>query len=417
VSHAADAQIRHPSKDLWLVHLGSPIETITPLELNSGPLPAAGTTCVAVGFGWYTDANGVTRSGTKRSATSIVETANSKWIRVVMGTGIADRGDSGGPLLCDNKIAGVTWKHTDGKWPQHIREYYTTLDIPWLTANAELAPPPPNNSLYAVQDGHLYRIDRRLGNYELLAKDLPDTTSMTVIGRNVYLLSSAQLHKVSTVDGTATPIGGADFPGPTHMAVAAGGLFIQEGAGLWKIDDLTTGTYHRVGTKNWTGATSMTALNGKLYIIHESTLHRVEPSTGAGTTLGSSFWPGETRMTSYSSKLYIVQGGGLWVVNNLTTGGYDSLGNIDWTGVTSLTAMDSSLYLVQGNYLYKWSLDDNSYSVLGPGDWGPPIMMAPSNCGHACNEICVDTCSGLSGPALVQCISDCGVTCEATECR
>ena len=36
-------------------------------------------------------------------------------------TSIADSGDSGGPLLCDGVLAGVTSCHDDGDWHIHAR--------------------------------------------------------------------------------------------------------------------------------------------------------------------------------------------------------------------------------------------------------------------------------------------------------
>ena len=40
--------------------------------------------------------------------------------------------DSGGPLICDGRIAAVVHNHTDGNWPAHIRENYATIDAEWI---------------------------------------------------------------------------------------------------------------------------------------------------------------------------------------------------------------------------------------------------------------------------------------------
>src|SRR6185295_12579968 len=53
VSHTVDQQITHPSKDLLLAHLATPIYDIAPLPLNpgpvpGGPLPGVGAVCSGV---------------------------------------------------------------------------------------------------------------------------------------------------------------------------------------------------------------------------------------------------------------------------------------------------------------------------------------------------------------------------------
>jgi hypothetical protein len=131
VAHPVDAQITHPTLDLLIAHLASPLHGITPMRFNWAALPAIGEVCTAVGFGWY-DTNGVTTMGTKRSATEQVDSASSSQIVVQMVTGIADHGDSGGPLLCKTRIAAVVHNHTDGVWPQHTVENYTTIDPTWI---------------------------------------------------------------------------------------------------------------------------------------------------------------------------------------------------------------------------------------------------------------------------------------------
>ncbi|HEX2659784.1 MAG TPA: trypsin-like serine protease [Polyangia bacterium] len=414
VRQPIDTQLVHPTRDLWLVHLASPL-AITPLVTNTGALPAVGTVCTAVGFGAHDDPGGIPTG--KRSATETVTSATTSIIKVLMGTGIADSGDSGGPLICNGAVAGVVWRHTDGNWPTHQREIYTTVDPTWLAANSGLKRPPTYNSLYIAQDGGgIYRVDRRWGNWETVQEDPTATTSMVIINRDAWVIKNQQLHKISLADGTDTAIGGQVWFGPTVMALAPG-LFVLESGGLWKVDDLSTGAFHRVGTKDWTGATSMAALNGKLYIIHSSKLYRVEPSTGAAVALGGSDWGGPTRMVGMASKLYVFQDNKLWVVNNLSTGGFALLNGEDWSGLSSMAAMDSSLYAIQANYLSKISPVDGSYTALGGADWGGGTNMASTSCSAACNEICQETCAGPPGPGQIICLEDCEPSCEARECQ
>jgi hypothetical protein len=131
VSHATDQQIAHPSLDLLLVHLSTPLLGIAYMDINDGAVPGPGFVCTGVGFGWHT-VNGVTTSGVKRSATEQITSSNASTIVVEMVSGIADHGDSGGPLLLANRIMGVVHNHTDGVWPQHTVENYTTIDPAWI---------------------------------------------------------------------------------------------------------------------------------------------------------------------------------------------------------------------------------------------------------------------------------------------
>jgi V8-like Glu-specific endopeptidase len=129
VPHAVDRQAGYPSYaggacpngsgDVGLVHLAQPLAGVTPLRLASAP-PRTGTTCTAVGFG----AHGST-SMQKRSATETVTASDNATITVNRGSGIADHGDSGGPLLCGSTIAGTTSCHVDSP---HVVEYYARVD-------------------------------------------------------------------------------------------------------------------------------------------------------------------------------------------------------------------------------------------------------------------------------------------------
>lgn len=133
VTWNVDQTFTHSSKDLLLLHLSTPIRTIRPLDINTYVLPGVNTVCTGVGFGWHNESNGTVTSGNKRSCTESVESADTTTIAVKMVSGVADHGDSGGPLLCDGRIAAVVHNHTDGVWPAHIRENYATIDANWIS--------------------------------------------------------------------------------------------------------------------------------------------------------------------------------------------------------------------------------------------------------------------------------------------
>ncbi len=135
--HAVDKQAIYPSYkggtcpnatgDVGLIHLAQPLTGVTPLKL--GAAPAAGATCTAVGYGDHSSTY-----GQKRSATEKVKESAAFTITVDKGSGIADHGDSGGPLLCGSSISGAVSCHNDGNSPAHTEEFYARVDAfkPWI---------------------------------------------------------------------------------------------------------------------------------------------------------------------------------------------------------------------------------------------------------------------------------------------
>lgn len=134
--HAVNAHTQHPSLDLAVLHTDPVL--VTALNISEGGLPGVGTICTAVGFGIHNEADGSVSSQAKRSCTEQVASADPSTIAVNMVSGIADRGDSGGPLLCSGRISAVVRDHTDGSFPLHTHENYTTVDAPWINRSAAL---------------------------------------------------------------------------------------------------------------------------------------------------------------------------------------------------------------------------------------------------------------------------------------
>jgi V8-like Glu-specific endopeptidase len=143
VPHTVDKQAGYPgfkggacpnaTGDVGLLHLAKPLGGIAPLALASRA-PAAGASCTAVGFGTHNVSAGTQTYEQKRSATEKVKSVSTGFLTVVKGSGIADHGDSGGPLLCGNAVSGTTSCHTDGDYPAHTEEFYARVDSfkPWI---------------------------------------------------------------------------------------------------------------------------------------------------------------------------------------------------------------------------------------------------------------------------------------------
>ncbi|HEY0481124.1 MAG TPA: FG-GAP-like repeat-containing protein [Kofleriaceae bacterium] len=143
VHHEVDQKIQHPTRDLLIAHLTSPIMDIAPAVLGDGSLPGVGTSCTAVGSGTHNVGNN-SSLGLKRSATVQVTSATSDTVAVQAVTGIPDEGDSGGPLSCNGSVVAVVRDHVgDPPWPNHTKENYTPIDAAWIASVLPPAAPPP----------------------------------------------------------------------------------------------------------------------------------------------------------------------------------------------------------------------------------------------------------------------------------
>lgn len=126
------ARIKHPTKDLEILQLAAPIDDIAPMRIDAGTkLPLVGATCTIVGYGKFHAPDGSYTLGTKRSATVKVSSSTNSFIEVVKGTGQADHGDSGGPVLCNGLIQGVG-SYPNGEWPNQVSVLYTTQEAAWI---------------------------------------------------------------------------------------------------------------------------------------------------------------------------------------------------------------------------------------------------------------------------------------------
>ncbi|MFO0734350.1 MAG: trypsin-like serine protease [Labilithrix sp.] len=92
-------------RDLGLVKLSQAVTDVAPLAMADAP--ATGTQCLAVGYGVHNTPSGSVEHQTKRSATELVTGYAEHTTTVVWGDGVADHGDSGGPLLFGDAIVGT----------------------------------------------------------------------------------------------------------------------------------------------------------------------------------------------------------------------------------------------------------------------------------------------------------------------
>ncbi|HET7542852.1 MAG TPA: hypothetical protein VFK05_23430, partial [Polyangiaceae bacterium] len=121
-------------------------------------------------------------------------------------------------------------------------------------------------------------------------------------------------------------------------------LWVVQDSHLWRVDP-SSGDYIHQGGADWNGATSMThgwITNGGvrtyyLFIVQDSKLWRVSPDTGHYEPLRVTDWSGNTAMTfdGTTETLYICQNNVLWRVDP-STGGFAPVG--DARGVVTIAS-------------------------------------------------------------------------------
>lgn len=104
-----DGVVVDGSFDAALLRLDDDVADIPPLTLALDR-PKVDEECRAVGFGLHDGETHETAAHAKRSASVLVTGFSQSGIDTLRMTGSADRGDSGGPLLCGERIAGVAWR-------------------------------------------------------------------------------------------------------------------------------------------------------------------------------------------------------------------------------------------------------------------------------------------------------------------
>jgi hypothetical protein len=147
--HAVLESVIYPLAQLWVspyrfdiayVRLAAPI-AVTPQQL--GPLPGGSAVCQAVGYGW----TGLqTPIGLlKKTGTETVASIDAWDIDVRVKSAVADRGDSGSPLICNGVTVGVFSWIDDYNSETALRRYARIDGYvgTWIDSIVNPPPPPP----------------------------------------------------------------------------------------------------------------------------------------------------------------------------------------------------------------------------------------------------------------------------------
>ena len=110
------------SPDLALLLLAQPVSRVSPVAFAPSTAAQVGRACTAVGFGGHGSGTRMTWAQ-KRAGSEEIVAVSPRSVTVRARSAIADHGDSGGPLLCGDKIAGVTSCGTEEPMRRREIEY------------------------------------------------------------------------------------------------------------------------------------------------------------------------------------------------------------------------------------------------------------------------------------------------------
>jgi hypothetical protein len=130
--------------DVALLRLQAPIRGVAPIGFAARNQYRVGNKCSDVGFGFHTSGHGsgATRQlGSKRRAHERISSlfANNVTLQVRWRTGVNAVGDSGGPLYCGDRIAGISSCTTMSGSPRAWTAWYTRGDAAQSWVQTQIA--------------------------------------------------------------------------------------------------------------------------------------------------------------------------------------------------------------------------------------------------------------------------------------
>ncbi|HEX4456124.1 MAG TPA: S1 family peptidase [Kofleriaceae bacterium] len=174
--------------DVAYVQLAQPIAGVTPETI--GGAPPGSSICQAVGYGWESleSPTGLL----KKMALERVLIDDAINVDVIVDTGIADRGDSGGPLICNGATVG-TFSWIDDYLSETATRRYARLDGAvgtWIDNLISTTQPPPPPVPYQVGDAFDYTrvtpssqmVSTMLGGFGYAASTAPKAVAIDSAG-------------------------------------------------------------------------------------------------------------------------------------------------------------------------------------------------------------------------------------------
>jgi V8-like Glu-specific endopeptidase len=114
-----------PSFDVGLVLLDEPVSGVTPAAL--GRSAGVGKQCTVIGYGMHKEPSSGVTGGQRRRAQMLIHSQTAATLVAIDGgSAQIGPGDSGGPLLCGDRVAAVT--SATRAAPEHWEEHMARID-------------------------------------------------------------------------------------------------------------------------------------------------------------------------------------------------------------------------------------------------------------------------------------------------
>lgn len=222
-----------------------------------------------------------------------------------------------------------------------LGNYEHVGDDDWSTATSMAAFPSSTSDIYIISENNLYRVTKDGVRTPIGPSDVwVGPTLMTTSGSNLYATQSGCLFRVNPNDGVPVgPLGECDWGSATSMGSAGGLLYLVSDGYLYSAS-AKNGSHGILSvhgsTRDWTGPTSMVTSNNVLYIQQDDNVWQItDRSTGAYASV-SSGWSGATTMAALDGSLFITGAPAdhptffyLFELS-IVTGGSKKLGYRDW---------------------------------------------------------------------------------------
>ena len=127
----------------------------------------------------------------------------------------------------------------------------------------------------------------------------------------------------------------------------------------------------------WAGATAATVLAGKIYVVAEGSLYRVDPATGGYEQVGDDSWKTRFLVAAGNRLLGIEEGGAMYSIDP-TDGSYQELES-GWANTTAAVGLDNRAFVVADGTLYAVDPADGSYAQVGDDSWKTRFLVAVGN--------------------------------------
>ncbi|WP_128548870.1 hypothetical protein [Larkinella soli] len=224
------------------------------------------------------------------------------------------------------------------------------------SAGAKARASAPAPTLYIVQKGTLYAVSPQTLTHPInLGGGYAGTApSMVTDLQSLYAIQGGKLWQVNRFTGQYKQVGYGNWTGAVGLTGAplSGLVYAQQGDLLWKID--LFGFHRPLGGTGWAGTKAVFRHRSSLYVVwQDGFLYKVNTTNGDYQKLTAGWGNVKAIAAVYglSDFIYIMEGNNLWEVDIETGKARFVQGGFQNT--TAMTGVDGHLFIASNNVLHK----------------------------------------------------------------